>query len=414
MHFSPIRLAGAMLTSLLTPLAYAQPVLGPAVTNDSRPIAPGSPAAIANALNAVAQVAAPSYGPLELRPNVGYQVTYAEGLQQEPGRYGDTWIERFSAGAVLRVGEPAALAYTYNKTWYSSRFFRNTEGHNVNGSLVKTVGDTQLSGQAGYQESTDLLVETGRQTHQESYTARGNAGRAIGSRASVGLNVGYTERFTDSVLIIPEYINPEWKTWMFGAQTSYQPSPRAQATLSVSRNIAYVKVGPDVVSTTPQMELAWKPSPRLSATASVGMSYQEFSSGTEKRRSDPVYALSAGYLLGKSTSVSVSAERTTSASHFASQSALTESVQVGITQKLLQRLSVNLSYGYQYSHFRNSDLFGVPSRENHTETFSGGLSMPVFTLGSVGISYRDANNNSNYSQYTFHSRQVTFSVGYRF
>ncbi len=397
------QLAGLALFLLSGTMAAGQVVLTPAM-----PTPPGG-----NAASPSPPLV--SSGPFEIRPSLSYQLTYAEGLQQTPGVASDTTIQTFSPAVQVQLAKRTSVSYTYTRSLYSGDSFRDTEGHNASVSTSRTLGETNLSGSFGYQKSTDVLVETARQTTQESYRTRVGTGRSFGRHTAVSVDLSHADRKAYGVLApTPELSNPGWVDWSAAVRAIYQFSSQAQAALGATRTISYVNTGPDIVSTRPQIELSWQPTPRINTSLAVGMDYQSYSRGEVKQRSDPTYTLSGGYQLTSKTNLNVSADRATSASHFANQSTLAQTYRVGVSQRLLKRLFFNAGYSYQYSSFRNNFFVGALARKNHVETYTAGISTSFFQRGSLGLSYSESRNNSNFSLYSYATRQMSLNASYQF
>jgi hypothetical protein len=130
----------------------------------------------------------------------------------------------------------------------------------------------------------------------------------------------------------------------------------------------------------------------------------------------PIFSFSAQYSPFEVTTLSLSASHTVSPSFFSDQVSESTSISAGLHQRLLGKLSLDLSGGYATSTYSASST--APSNANisnyDTTTFGARLSIPVLKRGTAAVFYSMNYNSSAAATYNYTTTQVGLELSYRY
>ena len=124
-------------------------------------------------------------------------MSYGNSLSYSAGEQANTWIQQFSPGILLNLGEHWTLYYTPTLRWYSDSHFTDGFDHRVLLQGQTTFRDWNFGLSQGFSMTSDPLIETGAQTDQETYSTSIRAGRSLGSKLSMDLGLAQNLRFID-------------------------------------------------------------------------------------------------------------------------------------------------------------------------------------------------------------------------
>ncbi len=346
------------------------------------------------------------WGPVTLHPRTSYSFVYGTDIQSAPGQGHDTTIQTLSPGMLFNLGERWTLDYSTSLILYSSQAFENNLAHNVvlSGSVI--YDDWVFSLSHAFSYSSEPLVETGTQTTQQTHSTSVSTGYAINSRASLSFGLSQSLRFVDG------FNNS--RDWSTSDSFFYQLWP--ELTLGIGGGAGYVDVavGSDQTFESVNGSLNWHPGSKLSISANAGGEVRQFSNSDAKMLFNPTFGLGISYPLSDSTSLSLSASRSISASYFADQVTESTSVDISVTQRLFGHFNLSLSAGYSTSDYEATDRNVVVRSTDSGYHFGASLGTSFLKRGSISTFYSYSQNSSSQSQYQFGSMQVGVSVSYGF
>ena len=130
---------------------------------------------------------------------------------------------------------------------------------------------------------------------------------------------------------------------------------------------------------------------------------------------NPIFDATIQYRPFEQTKISLTGQRAVSASYLSqSQATETTGVSVGLNQRLLGKLFLDLSGGYQAVKYISSVSTPGPNREDDFYSFSARLSRAFLKRGTVAVVYQLSKDDSSFADYSFTSHQVGFQIGYRY
>jgi len=79
---------------------------------------------------------------------------------------------------------------------------------------------------------------------------------------------------------------------------------------------------------------------------------------------------------------------------------------VGLDQRLLERLQLNLSAGYQKSNYDQAGATDAVARDDNNRWYDARVSTTVFQQGTLAVFYHWTKNSSSQTGYSFSSDQT--------
>lgn len=406
----------ALLLCLLviTPTARGQDVLAPRPGFSMAPRAlrqiPAQEVGTANPeetfLGILENINPLQWGPVTLRPHLSYQFLYGNGIQSSPGQQQATVIQTLSPGLLFMIGSQWILDYTPSWAFYSSKQFRDTLDHAVTFAGRVTYEDWIFGLSQSYNRSAAPLVETGTQTEQETFSTALNASHRFGSKMSVdmGINQNFnsSEQFTSS----RQWSTMEWLNYLFW--------PQLEAGIGVGGGYVDVDAGFDSVYEQVQGRVNWRATDKIGFQVNGGLENRQFLGGGAGSMLNPIFGASVRYLPFQFTQLSLSAQRMVNTSYLQNQVTESTSVNVGLSQRLFEKLFLSLSGGYNTTTYIASSSGSATGRQDEYYSFNARLSRSLLKRGTVAVSYQRSENSSSQSDFGYSSSQIGFEVGYRY
>jgi hypothetical protein len=304
------------------------------------------------------------------------------------------------------IGTRWTADYTPSWTYYSSDKFANTVAHSA--SIHGTAGFTDGSIQFGqnYVRSSDPLVETGRQTRQETANTSLSVNYALGRHSRLDAIFGHDLRYASGAPNTRSWTNQEW--------LHHQVSNRIDAAVGIGFGWVNVDPGADMRSTEPQVRLGWRPIDKINVDVHAGQEHRTFRAPGVAAMNNPTYGASIHYQPVGVTSIFFSADRGVSASYFQNQVNERATWSMGFDQRLLERFHLNAIYGRSRVRYIPAAAVRVVGRDDETSTFSLRLSTSFLRRGTIGLFYQRMHNSSNVGLYQFSSDQSGLEIGYRY
>ena len=354
------------------------------------------------------------WGPLTLQSHLLYSLSYGNGLQSSPGQSSSSLINEIDPGIFFQWGNHWTLDYTPTLRFYSSRAFRDTFDNAVTLTGGTTYEDWSFGLSQSYASSSDPIIETGSQLDQETYSTGLSATRQIGSQTSLELGASQNFRFVDQT--VPGEQLTDTMSWSTMDWLNYQFWPQFGAAIGGGFGYDNLAVGSDMTSEQLQGRITWKVVQKLNFVLSGGAEDRQFLAGGVPDLISPIFSLSAQYSLFEVTTLSLSASRSVSPSFFSDQVSESTSISAGLHQRLLGKLSLDLSGGYGTSTYHASSTAPVAANVSNYDTTSFGarLSMPVLKRGTVAVFYSVNYNSSGAAIYNYTTTQVGLQLSYRY
>jgi hypothetical protein len=374
---------------------------------------------------APAETAAPlplQLGPFNLHPHLDYQFSYGNGLQSAAGESHNSIIQQLSPGMLVNLGSRWTLDYTPTLTFYSSSSFNDTVNQSVQLNWGGAYGDWFFTGSQSYRSTSNPEISTGAQTDTEDYTTTFNAAYQFNNSLSTDLgfsqNFNYVGNGSTPTNLLQNLSNS--KTWSTMDWLNYQFWPRFSVGLGIGGGYVTQEGSPDTVYEEYQARANWRATDKISFQLSGGVNVQQYLSGGQSPLVTPIFNANIQYQPFDQTRLTVTASRTVTPASFQNQTTEYDEIMADLSQRLLGRLSLDLSGGYSTTSYQATATGVSTSRNDDVYTFSARLSCPFLKRGTFSIFYSYTDNSSNESGFTtgsgfgFTSHQVGFGINYRY
>lgn len=398
--------------------AEAQPVVGLGTQVPAAPTVGGgglpSPGQLAMGPNTSGSPAEPNqttpfqWGKLQVLPHFTYQFTYGDGIQTQPGHPVNTAINAISPGLLFKIGDSLTVDYTATETLYSQRDLTDSLAHAINlgTGKGKEVGNWLLGFSQTFSVASTPMVETASQTKQENATTGVSAARVLSRKISVAFSLSQTARFAGSL----------------GNAVEWTTKDTLNYTLSNRLGIGvYLGAGYDDVSNAPNSttysyggQLNWKFSDKLAVGLDSGLESRDSQAPATGTTVTPTYSCSLNYKPFEFTVISVTGTRASTISLYQNEVEDSESWRIGLSQRLLGKLMFTAGIQHQSGSFASASAVVAASRADSGQSFNFALAATILKRGSVALTYQRSTNGSNTTGYGFSSRQIGFTLGYRY
>ncbi|HEY4245778.1 MAG TPA: carbohydrate porin [Lacunisphaera sp.] len=400
--------AGLILLGLVTVTTNlaAQSVIstpsGPSYTPPALPQGPATDSILPGFL----ETSLFQWGPVTIHPHLSYRFLYGDGVQANPGQQKKTSVNTISLGLLGTLGTHWSLDYTPSKTFYSNSAF--SDSFNQSLSLLGGTTFEKWTFQVGqtYLSSTTPLIETGRQTKEDSYGTNASADYRFTDRIQLDTALGYQVRSTE------DFNNSKDST--ITERLHYQFSDRVDTSVNLGYGYSKVSLGPDMTFTRPAATATWKPTEKVSLAANIGYEVRRFRTGGAGDLKTPTFDASMNYRPFSTTSISFSTTRGVSTSYFSNQVTRDTSWTVGFNQRLLQHYYLSADYSGQKSSYISTDPSLTVGRDDRNYNFNVSLSTALFQRATVSVLYQNTHNTSNDLGFGFTSKMIGFDLGYQF
>jgi len=319
---------------------------------------------------------------------VSYNLQYGDGLTSQVGSDVKSTVHTLSPRVVANFAERITVSYSPSFTWYSNSALDRHTNHIATASIAGMIDEVSVNGGLNYSSSEDPLVETGRQTKQESWGASASAGFPLTDRTTLDANVSQQTRLTDTFADVRSYSG--------GLYARYAYTPQLDLSLGGSISHNEVDPGADLLSRQITGRAGWRPGPRLNVDLEVGLDISKMDDSNRGNESNPVYGLNLSYQLFEPTRLSIGGRRSIGASYFADQFSKNTGWNVSVSQRLLTHFSLSAGYDYSTNDYVSKDTGGTAvGRSDTYKSFYAQLGTSFLQHWSAAITYRHGSNDSN-------------------
>lgn len=346
------------------------------------------------------------WGPVTARPHLNARFTYGNRLRTRTGDSGNTFLKQISPGSLFELGSKWRLDYTPTLSYYSGKQFKDTLDHNVVFSGGTAYEDWSFGLAQSYSATSRPLIETGRQTDQETFGTSLSASHYFNSKwmLELGVNQSFNEasEFTSS------------RTWSTMNWLNYQVAPRLSMAVGLGGGYQDVSPGSNMAYEQLQGKIDARIAEKLTLTVNAGGEMRHILDSDGDPLINPIYGASIQYRPFEFTTLSLSGNRTVQASLLANQVSESTTISVAVHQRLLGLLFLTLSGGFSNNRFIASDATLAQTREDDTASFAARLGYNFKNRGVVGLFYNYNDNNSSTGGFAYSSSQVGVDIGYAF
>jgi hypothetical protein len=354
---------------------------------------------------------------LTFRPHPFYQFLYADGIQVSTNNANgiqpstnqvvNTTIQTISPGALLQIGRNWTLDYSPLFTIYSSKLLSDTFGQSARLAGGGVYNDWILGLIQGYSDTSSPSAETASQVRQQTYTTALNAAYTMNSKLSLDMGVNQNFVSADQFSSYEEWSTLEW--------LNYQFAPRLNGALGVGGGYDHEasSSNPDMTFEQFQGRVNWRATDKISFQLHGGVEVRQFLSGGVSPLVNPVFDASIQYLPFEHTKLTLTGQRTVSATYLQNLVTETTSVNAGLNQRLLGKLFLDLNGGYQMVKYTSSAA-STSDRTDDLYSFNVRLSRAFLKRGNFAVLYQIGRNKSTLQGYSFTTHQVGFQIGYSY
>jgi hypothetical protein len=343
---------------------------------------------------------------LTLRPHVDYQFLYGDGILVATNQPENTVIQTIAPGFGLDVGQHWTVDYTPSWTLYSNNHFQNTFNQ-----VAKLIGGTVygnwvLGLTQGYVVSDTPQAETATQTKQTTYATAINGTYTINSKMSLDLAVNQDFVSADQFQSYREWSTMDWLNYHFWV--------RFDMALGVGVGYDDVDASPDMLFEQYQGRIKWRATDKISFQINGGVEDRQFYGGASGDLLNPVFGGGIQYQPFEQTRISLNAERVVAVSSLQNQISESVGFDADLNQRLLGRLHLDLSGGYQNIKYVDSGVNPAPNRTDDYYYINTRLSTSFLKRGTVAIFYQISSDSSTAAGFGFTSHQVGFEIGFAY
>ena len=343
-------------------------------------------------------------GPVSLRPHVFYQFLYGTGIQSSPGQGHDTIIQSFAPGILLVLTPRWTLDYTPTFNFYSDKSFQNNVGQSATLTGGASYENWTFGLSQNYTYSSSPQAQTGTQTGQSSYSTALSASCPLNSKMSVDLGLNQDFLFPTGFQSSETWSTLDWLNYEFW--------PRLTA--GVGAGGGYVSASPDEVFEQAQGRVGWRATDKISFQVSGGAEFTQVTDDSSNPLVNPILGAAIQYQPFDQTKLSLGANRVVSPSYFDNQIAVVTSVNGDLRQRLLGKLFLDVSAGYNWNNY--TSLAGNTAAQANADYYSVNVQLSTTFLkrGTFAVFYNYSDNSTAQAGLSYVSSQVGFNVGYRY
>jgi hypothetical protein len=353
------------------------------------------------------------WGPFRVIPAANYRISYSTGLPNRGIASRDQETVQHAISPSLTLASPhLTLNYSPTLNYYSKGSYEDSLDHSASLRSSFGYGDWRFGISHAYSASSQVIVETARQTDTERHSTALTASHRFSDKTSFDLSL--SQSFNDSSGLNSSGLNSS-KTWSSMNYVNYHVTEITALGFGVGGGFTTTERGSDMTFEQIQGRVQWAPRPKIGASINGGVEIRQFL-GREgaSDQVNPIMGASATYRPFDQTGLTLSANRSVGSSIFTDRITETTSINLGLSQRLIQHLQANLSGGIRYADYQSS-LRGLQvDRSDEILSMAASLSTRFLKRASASIGYSYSRNDSNESRFTYSSHTYFAQIGYSF
>lgn len=289
--------------------------------------------------------------------------------------------------------------------FYSNPAFQDTVSQQASVASHLVNGDWTYAGSQSYTRSSSPLIETGRQTPEQTYNTSLSA--AFGGLQGLTLNLGANQDILLSTIVPNSY------TWSTDDMVNWSIIPHLSAGVGMNAGYTLNDPGNNIFYTQPEVRASWQPTEKLSLNIQSGIDHQTVHA-TDSSETVQTFNVSLSYQPVTTTTATFSISRASLPAQTTNEITAPTTFGLNLGQRLLQHFYLSVIGSHETTTY-TSTLVGLANvRDDTVNMFSASLSVTVLRRANISIQYEDSRDSSNLPGFSFSSRQIGFGVGYRY
>jgi hypothetical protein len=346
------------------------------------------------------------WGPVTVRPHLETRFTYGNNLRSASGSNEDTFLAEISPGSFFQLGQKWQLDYTPTLSYYASKEFKDTLGHNALLAGGTTYDNWGFTFSQSFSDTTQPLIETGAQTEEQNFVTNLGATYHFASKLMLELGINQHIRNTEGF--------SKSRTWSTMDWLNYQAFSRLSVGLGVGGGYENVSPGSDMTFEQAQAKINVRVAEKIDFVVTGGGEVRQILDVGGDPLVNPVYGASLTYHPFEFTTLTLSANRTISAALLQDQINEMTTVSLALSQRLLGHLYLTLSGGFANNKYVSADSALTVNRSDDTKSFAATLSYPFNAHANASIFYNYNDNSSDSAAFSYSTSQIGLQMGYRF
>jgi hypothetical protein len=346
------------------------------------------------------------WGPVTLRPHLNTRFTYGNNLRSAHGSNEDTFLAEISPGSFFQLGKKWQLDYTPTLSYYASKEFKDTVGHNVLLAGGTTYNDWGFTFSQVFSDTTQPLIETGIQTEEQNFVT--SIGATYHFASKLMLEVGITQSFRETENFTRS------RTWSTMDWLNYQAFSRLSLGVGVGGGYENISPGSDMTFEQVQAKINVRVAEKLDFIVTGGGEVRQIQDSEGDSLVNPIYGASITYHAFEFTTLTLSANRTISGALLQDQIDEMTTVSLAVNQRLLGRLFLTLSGGFTNNRYISADSALNVDRTDDTKNVTASLSYQFSPHSNGSVFYNYSDNSSDAAGFTYSTSQIGLQLGYRF
>jgi hypothetical protein len=354
-------------------------------------------------------------GGVVFRPHVTYDVMHGTGILRSPGTASEEMtVYSFSPGVLFDLGKHANLDYTLTRTEYSSSRLSDSTDHQVSVNGHASFDKLKVEASGRYGSNTTVLVETGGQTKDETYSTGVTFTYEVARRSELEVGLSGVMRSASPVEETTAWQGADWTLWNVSTWYRQHISPRLDVAAGVAGGYDRIENNPDMTHVRPQIQAKWNPTKKITLEAEYGVERRKTRAGRPSVQENDRYQGTLSYQPFEVTSISATAGRSIEPSYFSDEVVLSDNVYLNFQQRLLQKFFLTVAASERKSDYQMVSDFGIFTRSDRYRSFGVRLSTRILLRGTIAGYYNHGENRSNLSLFNFTTNQFGGSFDYRF
>ena len=349
-----------------------------------------------------------SYGPLVLEPDLAYNLTYETGIQVAPGQAADVTCQSLSAAMVLQGGTIWNLAYIPKWVRYSSSLFQDTVDQSAKLGTNLTYEDWAFQVAQAYSKSADPLIETGRQTGQQSYGTDFKGLYGSGAAQQLSLEVDFDQNILFATL------SPSTYNWTNADWVHYLITPQLDFAAGSGFGYTHEDPGIDSAYLEPQAKIVWKPSVKVTLDVQAGLEERRYYTADRETSQTPSFSANFTYEPVETTKLTATGNRGLGSSLFADLVTVSTTFDLQISQRLLTYFYLSLEGSTAKINYISTESALSTVRGDTTDSAQASLSTVIFRRITIGLSASRVRNASSQSGFAFTSGQYGIQAALKY